>query len=183
MVDEVGMRFTGYDGGFIAPSTFTMATVMAAGAGYAGVAQVDWCASKVYQRKRARTEKRARKLLDEYLTVEQQKTYAFNGSIIVTGNKTGKKYEVHHPSVYELDDNNERGDYFCFYPTGGLCSHDIVLAKKIALETNEEETLKIANRIPIQRRAVSGLENPVFEQREVLASIWYRLRQQMLRSS
>jgi hypothetical protein len=46
---------------------------------------------------------------------------------------------------------------WCFVPEGGLVAGDVMLAQKIALETNERAALAVANRfaVPVVRRTNS----------------------------
>jgi len=48
-------------------------------------------------------------------------------------------------NVYEIDDAGRLKVAWCFLPTGRLVAADIMLAQKIALETNEHNALAVAN--------------------------------------
>jgi hypothetical protein len=50
------------------------------------------------------------------------------------------------PNVYELDDAGRPTVGLCFIPFGRLVAADVMLAQKIALETNEQGALAVANR-------------------------------------
>jgi hypothetical protein len=41
---------------------------------------------------------------------------------------------------------------WCFVPSGHLVAGDVMLAQKIALETNERAALVVANKFPVQVR-------------------------------
>jgi hypothetical protein len=94
--------------------------------------------------RRLDAETKSRILLREWLTPEQLGQYARNGCFEVVGSKTGKRYliqEGQQQNVFELEPPF-RG--WCFAPTGSLATGDVMLAQKIALETDEEETMKVA---------------------------------------
>ena len=87
---------------------------------------------------------KSRILLQEWLTPEQLAQYARNRCFEVVGSKTGKRYliqEGRQQNVFELEPPF-RG--WCFMPKGSLATGDVMLAQKIAVETNEEETMKVA---------------------------------------
>lgn len=89
-------------------------------------------------------ETKSRILLREWLTPEQLAQYARNQCFEVFGSKTGKRYliqEGQQQNVFELEPPF-RG--WCFVPKGSLATGDVMLAQKIALETAEEETMKVA---------------------------------------
>lgn len=133
-----------------AQAQFLTSTVTAAGGLHTsvmgGLVAYDPIARKIQERKQARIEKRARALLYSYLTTEQIVSYEKSGTFIVRGNDTDKPYEVHANYCYELTSDGARAAHLCFMPSTALCGHDVVLAKKIALETDEKATLKVANR-------------------------------------
>ena len=52
------------------------------------------------------------------------------------------------PNVYQLDDAGRPKVGWCFLPAGQLVAADIMLAQKIALETNEHNALAVANGFP-----------------------------------
>jgi hypothetical protein len=89
-------------------------------------------------------ETRSRILLREWLTPEQLAQYARNRCFEVVGSQTGKRYliqEGRQQNVFEMEPPF-RG--WCFIPDGSLATGDVMLAQKIALETDEEETMKVA---------------------------------------
>ena len=53
--------------------------------------------------------------------------------------------------VYEIDDAGCRKMGLCFAPVGPLVEGDVMLAQKIALETDERNALTAANKIRITR--------------------------------
>jgi hypothetical protein len=67
----------------------------------------------------------------------------------VTGCHTGRHYLIRHgrqANIIELDARGGRLSSWCFGPEGELPTGDILLAQKIALETDELGTIAIANR-------------------------------------
>lgn len=50
------------------------------------------------------------------------------------------------PNIHEIDEAGRSKMAWCFLPTGKLVAGDIMLAQKIALETNERNALAVANR-------------------------------------
>jgi len=102
----------------------------------------DW-----YQRPSTR-ELRGRKLLREWLSPEQLAQYDAHNCFEVTGCHTGKRYRIRHgmgANVFELDDTGRPRAGWCFVPKDYLVAGDVMLAQKIALETDERSTLAVAN--------------------------------------
>jgi hypothetical protein len=61
---------------------------------------------------------------------------------------SGKRYRIHHgngANVIELDDAALPRTGWCFVPGDHLVAGDVVLAQKIALETDERGALASAN--------------------------------------
>jgi hypothetical protein len=91
-------------------------------------------------------------LLREWLTPEQKAQFEASGYFDVIGCDTGRRYRVHHArgtNVHEMDDTGRPLMGWCFVPLGELVVGDVMLAQKIALETNERAALAIANRFTI----------------------------------
>jgi hypothetical protein len=102
----------------------------------------DW-----YQRP-STSELRGRKLLREWLSPAQLAQYDAHNYFEVTGSYTGKRYRIRHgmgANVYELDDAGRPRAGWCFVPKDHLVAGDVMLAQKIALETDERGTLAVAN--------------------------------------
>ena len=96
-------------------------------------------------------EVRARRLLREWLSPEQNAQLEQSGYFEVTGGRTGKRYRIMEgncANVFELDEKGEPARGWCFVPAGGLENGDVMLAQKIALETDEKGALALANRFP-----------------------------------
>jgi hypothetical protein len=102
----------------------------------------DW-----YQRP-STIEQRGLKLLREWLSPEQLAQYDAHKYFEVIGCHTGKRYRIHHgngTNVVELDDAAMPRTGWCFVPNDHLVAGDVMLAQKIALETDERGALAAAN--------------------------------------
>ncbi|MGZ3285241.1 MAG: hypothetical protein ACXU9D_28935 [Xanthobacteraceae bacterium] len=98
-------------------------------------------------------EARGRKLLLEWLSEAQRKQYEERNCFDVTGCHSGKRYRIRHgmgTNVYELDDKGRPLTGWCFVPEGYLVTGDVMLAQKIALETDEQGALKVANNFSLR---------------------------------
>ena len=94
------------------------------------------------------TETRGVKLLKEWLSKEQLARYEQHKYFDVTGCHSGKRYRIRHgtgTNVYELDGAGRPRAGWCFVPKDYLVAGDVMLAQKIALETDELGALAIAN--------------------------------------
>jgi hypothetical protein len=103
----------------------------------------------------------ARRLLREWLSAGQRAQFDANGCFEVTGSLTGRRYRIHQgtmSNVLELDEALEPKMGWCFVPERSLAVGDVMLAQKIALETDEAAVLAIAKpfspRLPFVPRAV-----------------------------
>jgi hypothetical protein len=98
-------------------------------------------------------EARGIKLLREWLTPEQRAQFDAKRYFDVIGCDSGKRYRIHYGSstnVHQIDIEGRSIDGWCFVPSGHLVPGDVMLAQKIALETNEFRALDVANRFPVQ---------------------------------
>ena len=96
-------------------------------------------------------EARGMTLLREWLSPEQRAQLDANKHFDVIGCQTGKRYRVSYGSrtnVHEIDDTGQPIMGWCFVPSGHLVAGDVMLAQKIALETDERAALAVANRFP-----------------------------------
>lgn len=96
-------------------------------------------------------ESRALQLLRSWLSLQQRLEFERKGYFDVVGCDTGKRYRIRRGTsgnVNELDEYGRLGIGWCFVPVGGLVEGDVMLAQKIALETDEERALSIANPFP-----------------------------------
>jgi hypothetical protein len=94
-------------------------------------------------------------LLREWLSREQQAQFDASRSFDVIGCDSGKRYRIHHSpgtNVHELNDAGRPIMGWCFIPSGHLAAGDVMLAQKIALETNERAALTVANRFSVDVR-------------------------------
>jgi hypothetical protein len=98
---------------------------------------------------RGEADQKARALLRQWLSPAQLKQYESTGHFEVVGCDSGKRYRIHRyrqMNVEELNAGGTRVAVWCFEPEGYLPLADMMLAQKIALETNERAALAIANR-------------------------------------
>jgi len=102
----------------------------------------DW-----YQRP-STSELRGFKLLREWLSQEQLTQYDAHKYFELMGCHTGKRYRICQgtaANVFELDDAGLPREGWCFVPKDHLVAGDVMLAQKIALETDERGALATAN--------------------------------------
>lgn len=95
-------------------------------------------------------EARARRLLREWLSLEQRAQFDAEGYFEVTGSHTGRRYRICQGTVgnvLEVDKEGQPKVGWCFAPERALAAGDVMLAQKIALETDEMAVLALANRI------------------------------------
>ena len=88
-------------------------------------------------------------LLKEWLSPEQFAQYDAKSYFEVTGCHSGKRYRIGHGTsmnIHELDGAGRPHVGWCFAPKGHLVAGDVMLAQKIALETDERGALAIANK-------------------------------------
>jgi hypothetical protein len=87
--------------------------------------------------------------LREWLSQEQLAQYDAHGYFEVIGCHTGKRYRIrcgNGANVIELDDAAQPKTGWCFVPHSHLVAADVMLAQKIALETDERSALAVANK-------------------------------------
>lgn len=92
-------------------------------------------------------------LLGEWLSPEQRAQFDAFRYFDVIGGDTGRRYRIRHgtaTNVHEIDTEGRPIMGWCFIPSGSLVAGDVMLAQKIALETNERAAIDIANRFPVQ---------------------------------
>ena len=86
-------------------------------------------------------------LLKPWLSPEQLAQYRAVRHFDVTGCHSGKRYRIRHGvsmNIYELDAIGRPLAGRCFVPKDNLVAGDVMLAQKIALETNERGALLVA---------------------------------------
>src|SRR4051794_12273176 len=96
-------------------------------------------------------EMRGLRLLREWLSPEQLAQYDARNYFDVTGCHSGKRYRIRHgtaTNVYELDSAGRPRVGWCFIPKDRLVPGDVMLAQKIALETDESAALRVAKKFP-----------------------------------
>ena len=72
------------------------------------------------------------------------------GHFEVRGSHTGKCYRIcrgRNMNIEELGKNGAQVAVWCFGPAGHLPLGDVMLTQKLALETNEQAALGVANRL------------------------------------
>lgn len=92
-------------------------------------------------------------LLREWLSPEQQAQFDASKSFDVIGCDSGKRYRILYgtaTNIQELDDAGHPVMGWCFIPSGQLVAGDVVLAQKIALETNERAALAVAKQFSVR---------------------------------
>ena len=106
-------------------------------------------------------EGRGLRLLRSWLSPCQREQFDKSGDFDVVGCTSGRKYRIYYntlpPNVYEIDDAGHRKMGLCFAPVGPLARGDVMLAQKIALETNELSALAAANRVPLTQAQPRGV--------------------------
>jgi hypothetical protein len=93
-------------------------------------------------------EQRGLDLLKDWLSQEQLAQYDAHKYFDVIGCHTGRRYRIHHgngANVVELNDAALPRTGWCFVPNDHLVAGDVMLAQKIALETDERVALATAN--------------------------------------
>jgi len=96
-------------------------------------------------------EVRGLRLLREWLSPEQLAQYDAHNYFDVRGCHSGKRYRIRHGTVtniYELNHAGRPHAGWCFVPKDCLVAADIILAQKIALETDERGALAVAKQFP-----------------------------------
>jgi hypothetical protein len=97
-------------------------------------------------------------LLRQWLSPEQQAQFDASKCFDVVGCDSGRRYRIRYSSgtnVHEINDAGQPIMGWCFVPLGCLVAGDVMLAQKIALETDERAALAVANRIPPQLTGAS----------------------------
>lgn len=92
-------------------------------------------------------EGRAERLLRDWLSPEQRAQFDAESYFEVTGCHTGRRYRIHQgtmSNVFELDEKLQPRIGWCFVPERALVAGDVMLAQKIALETDEAAALAVA---------------------------------------
>ena len=96
-------------------------------------------------------EARGLKLLREWLSPGQRAQFDAENYFDVIGCDSGKKYRIRYGTAANVDELDGAGVPcmgWCFVPNAYLVAGDVMLAQKIALETNERGALAVANKFP-----------------------------------
>jgi hypothetical protein len=98
----------------------------------------------------SKPEHRAEALLNEWLCQEQRATLERHGYFEARGSHTSKRYRIRRGRNMNIEELGEDGAHvapWCFGPVGHLPLGDVMLAQKLALETEEQAALRVANRL------------------------------------
>ena len=93
-------------------------------------------------------QEKAEKLLKSWLSEAQLARYEKKGWFEVVGNVTGQRYRIHRgltSNIELIDAAGEKTGRICVVPRGLSVAGDVMLAQKVALETDELGALKLAN--------------------------------------
>lgn len=98
-------------------------------------------------------EARGLQLLRQWLSPDQLAQFDTRGYFEITGCDSGKRYRVHQGTsmnIYEIDKAGHVRAGWCFVPDGLLVAGDVLLAQKIALETDERGALGVAKKFVLK---------------------------------
>ena len=107
---------------------------------------------------------RGLRLMRRWLSPYQRAEFDHSGSFEVVGCDSGKRYRIYRgtaQNVFEVDDAGWLKVGLCFMPSGELVAGDVMLAQKIALETDENGVLAVANRFLPLSRAIRRFSWPL----------------------
>jgi hypothetical protein len=101
---------------------------------------------------------RALRVLKQWLSPEQLACYERFAYFDVIGSHSGSVFRIRHGTQTNIEELDNAGEVICRWclPVGYLAAGDVMLAQKIALETNEPDTLSIANRLMGPHRCPRG---------------------------
>lgn len=114
------------------------------------VLKLIWALQSLERRRLARFERRTARglaLLREWLSPQQREQFDCYNYFEVIGCDSGKSYRIQHgvnTNVVELDGDGRPCRGWCFVPEDNLVPGDVMLAQKIALETDEHGALAVA---------------------------------------
>ena len=104
--------------------------------------------AKIRAEKEKAKEEKARQLLKEVLTEDQDAQLTKDGYFELTSIKSGKRYRIKKGfsmNVEELDKDGKRLRSMCFHPNVHVHHYDNMAIQKLMLENDEEEARKVAN--------------------------------------
>jgi hypothetical protein len=96
-------------------------------------------------------EARGRRLLRRWLSAEQLAQFDLFNFFDVIGCHTARRYRIYYATAANVEELDQVGHpimRYCFVPKGDLVPGDVMLAQKIALETEELAALEVANKFP-----------------------------------
>ena len=103
-------------------------------------------------------EARGRRLLRRWLSEGQLAQFDTFNFFDVVGCHTARRYRIYYATSANVEELDEVGCplmRYCFIPMGYLAPGDVMLAQKIALETDEVAALAAANKFPPSLRRAS----------------------------
>lgn len=110
------------------------------------------------ERLKVAARERAEELLLLMLTEEQAASRREHGFFTVLGSRSGKAYRIHDRgqagNIDRLGDDGRREYTYCAHPPAGLPAADAHLAQMLAIATDEDEFLRVANATPVRLRMV-----------------------------
>ena len=115
-------------------------------------ARLRWHVDRHRPSLRGEWEARGVLLLRQWLSPEQLAQYDARSYFEVTGCDSGKRYRISHGTamnIRELEGDGRARVGWCFVPRGYLVAGDVMLAQKIALETDEHGALAVANKFSV----------------------------------
>ena len=101
---------------------------------------------------------RGMRLMRDWLSPDQRAEFDDKGTFEVVGCDSRKRYRIYRGermNVFEIDDAGQLKVCLCFIPYGQLVVGDVMLAQKIALETDENGALAVAKRF-LPRPGIGG---------------------------
>lgn len=118
---------------------------------------LDWCVQGFVRLRRIQrigsaalgsdSARRGLVLLRDWLSPAQLRAFDQHDYFDVIGSDSGTVFRIHHgteANVEQLDIAGQPVCAWCFLPEGDLVAGDVMLAQKIALETDESHALSVA---------------------------------------
>jgi hypothetical protein len=102
-------------------------------------------------------------LLKEWLSPEQLAQYESHRYFDVIGRQSGKRYRIRYGTgmnITQIDSGGNVEAGLCFVPSEPLVAGDVMLAQKIALETDEWNALAVAKKFMPNGRQM-GIRPPL----------------------
>ncbi len=102
----------------------------------------------ITEKKEKVREVRARRLLKEVLTPEQDKQLEEKGFFELVSVNSGQRYRINKGrsrNINKLDAQGNVIGFVCFHPRENVHNYDTMAVQKLMLENDEEEVRKVAN--------------------------------------